>query len=64
MEPTKKQGAQFGNQNAKKLKTQTMWACRLPDEIINKIKIGAKKRGISQSKYITLLIEADCPKLF
>lgn len=56
---TKKRGAQPGNQNAKKETTSEMFACRATDETKGKIKVGAKKRGISQGAYIALLVEAD-----
>lgn len=56
---TKKQGAQPGNQNAKKVTTSSMFACRLPDTVKDKIKDKAKALGISQAAYIALLVEAD-----
>lgn len=57
---TNKPGAQPGNQNAKKVTTSEMFACRLPDTVKDKIKNKAKELGISQAAYITLLVEADC----
>lgn len=56
---TKTQGAQPGNQNAKKTNTSGMFACRLPDAVKDKIKGRAKESGISQAVYITLLVEAN-----
>ncbi len=55
----KKRGAQPGNKNATKPITSKMFACRLSKEVKDKIKAEAKKQGISQAAYISLLVKAD-----
>lgn len=58
-----KQGAQPGNQNAKKVTTSGMFACRLSDKTKDKIKARAKELDISHATYITILVKADCVRL-